>query len=131
MSAPSSSGYRSLMTAAAVLAALGWPGLLLVMSTTLPTLGPRWLFFLLWTAAVIGSSLPFLWLINRRFATTPAPPPVLLRQAIWVGLFAGLCAWLQVNRTLSLALALLLAAGLAGLEALVRLLERSAWRPGR
>lgn len=119
------------MTAAAVLAVLGWPGLLLVVSTTLPTLGPRWLFFLFWTAAVIGTALPFLWLINRRFAAAPVPAPVLLRQAIWVGLFAGLCAWLQINRTLSLALALLLAAGLAGLEALVRLLERSAWRPGR
>ena len=45
MSDSSSSDYRSLMIAAVVLAAIGWLGLLLLMNATLPTIGPRWLFF--------------------------------------------------------------------------------------
>jgi hypothetical protein len=48
-----------------------------------------------------------------------------------VGLYTGLCVWLQINRSLNLSLALLIAGGLAAFEWLVRVRERSAWRPGR
>jgi hypothetical protein len=119
------------MIAALVLAAIGWPGVLLVVSATLPTVGPRWLFFLLWMLATTGTALPFVWFLHRRFASTAAPAPVLLRQAIWVGLYASLCVWLQINRSLSLSLALLIAAGLAAFEWFLRLREHSAWRPDR
>jgi hypothetical protein len=119
------------MVAALVLAAIGWPGVLLIVTTTLPTVGPRWLFFLFLTAAVTGTVLPFVWVLHRRFAGEAVPPPVLLRQALWVGLYTGLCVWLQVNRSLSLSLALLIAGGLAAFEWLIRVRERSTWRPGR
>ncbi len=131
MSAASSPRYRSLMIAALVMAAIGWPGVALVVTTTLPTVGPRWLFFLLWTPAVTGTSLPFLWLLHRRFSRQPVPPPIMLRQGLWVGLFASLCVWLQINRSLSLPLALLIAAGLIAFEWFLRLRERSTWRPGQ
>ncbi|NIS78730.1 MAG: hypothetical protein GTO14_00520 [Anaerolineales bacterium] len=124
--------YRSLMIAAVILAAMGWLGLLLLMRFTLPTVFPRWLFFFLWVSAVSGTVLPFIWLIHRRFPPAfPAPPSTLLRQSLWIGLYASLCAWLQINRSLSLALALILAVGLVVLEALMRLLERSSWRSNR
>lgn len=126
-----SPSYRSLMVAALVLAAIGWPGVLLVVMTTLPTVGPRWLFFLFLTAAVTGTVLPFVWLLHRRFASEAAPAPVLLRQGLWAGLYTGLCVWLRVNRSLSLSLALLIAAGLTAFEWLIRVRERSTWRPGR
>lgn len=119
------------MISALVLAAIGWPGVFLVVTTTLPTVGPRWLFFLLWTAAITGTSLPFLWLLHRRFSREPVAPPVMLRQGLWAGLYASLCVWLQINRSLSLPLALLIAAGLIAFEWFLRLRERSAWRPGR
>jgi hypothetical protein len=61
----------------------------------------------------------------------PAPAAVLLRQGLWVGLYTGLCVWLQINRNLSLSLALLMAGGLVAFEWLVRVRERSTWRPGR
>lgn len=131
MSAASSPRYRSLMIAALVMAAIGWPGIALVVTTTLPTVGPRWLFFLLWTPAVTGTALPFLWLLHRRFSHQPVPPPIMLRQGLWVGLFASLCVWLQINRSLSLPLALLIAAGLIAFEWFLRLRERSTWRPGQ
>jgi len=131
MSDPGSSSYRSLMVAAAVLASAGWLGLILLLNTTLPTVGPRWLFFFLWTLAVTGTALPFVWVLHRRFDPTPVPGRVLLRQSLLVGLLAGTCMWLQINRTLTLPLVLLLAIGLGGVESLVRAVERSTWRANR
>jgi hypothetical protein len=119
------------MVAAAIMAAAGWLGLILLLSTTLPTVGPRWLFFFLWTLAVTGTALPFVWVLHRRFDASPVLGGVLLRQSLLVGLLAGTCMWLQINRTLTLPLALLLAIGLAGVEWLVRAVERSTWRAER
>ena len=117
------------MLTAIVLAAVGWYGLYLVMNNTLPTLGPRWIFFFLWVSATTGTALPFLWLLNKRFrSTAPAPPRVLLRGGIIVGLFASICLWLQLNRMLNLTLALLLGMVLFAIEWLLRLVERNSWR---
>jgi hypothetical protein len=127
----SASDYRSLMLAAAVLAAVGWLGLLLLLNTTLPTIGPRWLFFFLLTQAATGTSVPFVWFLRRRFGGQAAPPAVLLREALWVGLYASGCAWLQINRSLSLTVALFLALGLGVMEAFLLRVERSTWRPRR
>jgi hypothetical protein len=131
MSDPGSSSYRSLMVAAAVLASAGWLGLILLLNITLPTVGPRWLFFFLWTLAVTGTALPFVWVLHRRFDPSPVSGRVLLRQSLLVGLLAGTCMWLQINRTLTLPLVLLLATGLGGVESLVRAVERSTWRANR
>ena len=121
--------YKGLILAAIILAFGGWFGLFLVTGNTLPTLGPRWLFFFLWSAATTGSSIPFLWMLNRRFRSESyAPPNVLLRESLLVGLFASTSLWLQLNRMLSLTLALLLAAGLFVIEWLLRLLERNVWK---
>ncbi len=115
-----------------MLALLAWPSLFLLVTGTQPTLGPRWLFFFLVVLAVTGTALPFVWVLHRRFdGDLPAAESVLLRQALLVGLYAALSLWLQINRALSLPLALLLALGLAVMEGLLRLLERSTWRPGR
>lgn len=118
------------MIAAVVLVLIGWPGLLLLLNGTLPTVGPRWLFFFLWTVAVTGTSLPFIWVLHRRFRRErPSPTTILLRQGLLVGLYADLCIWLQINRSFSLPLALLLAAGLAVFEGLLTLFNRSSRRP--
>ena len=122
--------FRGLFATALLLIAVGWTGLYLLLATTLPTLGPRWLFFFLLTLAATGTSLPFIWLLNRRFGSgQPAGSTVQLRQALWVALFVALCAWLQINRSLTLSLGLLLGVGFILLEWFLRLLERSIWRP--
>ena len=132
MSELSSPDYRSLMIAAIILAAFGWLGLYLLLITTLPTVGPRWLFFFLWTIATTGTAIPFIWLLHRRFSSSqPARSSILLRQGLWVGLYATICIWLQINRSLTIPLALLLVTGLVAIEWFLRLLERSTWRSDR
>ena len=122
--------YRGLIATALLLIAVGWTGLYLLFATTLPTLGPRWLFFFLLTLAATGTALPFLWLLHRRFdVRQSASPTVLLRQALWAALFVALCVWLQVNRSLTLSLGVLLGVGFIVLEWFLRLLERSLWKP--
>jgi hypothetical protein len=133
VSNPSVAPYRSLLIAAGLLAVLGWAGLVLLVNASLPTIGPRWLFFTLLTTAATGTALPFIWLLHRRFDRDPVPAGVgvLLRQGVLFGLYVSLCAWLQINRSLSLGLALVIAVGLVAIEALIRLTERARWRPGR
>jgi len=66
------------------------------------------------------------------FALSSNPPPtsgVVLRQAIWVGIYLTTMAWLQIGRVLSLALAVLLALGFVLIEWLLRLREKSQWNP--
>lgn len=124
--------YRGLLPTALLLISFGWTGLYLLMATTLPTVGPRWLFFFLLTIAVTGTALPFIWLLHRRFAADhPAPSPVLVRQALWAALLVALLVWLQINRALTLSLGILIGIGFIVLEWFLRLLERSVWRPDR
>lgn len=125
----SGSQSRGLFATALLLLATGWTGLYLLVATTLPTVGPRWLFFFLLTIAVTGTALPFVWLLHKRFGS--APSSVLLRQALWVALYVSLGVWLQINRALTLSLALLLGVGFILVEWFLRLLERSVWRPNR
>lgn len=125
----SGSQSRGLFATALLLIAVGWTGLYLLLATSMPTVGPRWLFFFLLTVAVTGTALPFVWLLHKRFGA--APSTVLLRQALWVALYVSLLAWLQINRSLTLSLGLLLGVGFILLEWFLRLLERSVWRPER
>lgn len=124
--------YRGLMLAALFLICGGWLGLYFVMVNTLPTLGPRWLYYVLWTSTATGTALPFLWLLNKRFRSqAPAPPKVLLREGLFFGLWAAICLWLRLNLMLNLTLALLIGIGILTIEWLLRLIERSTWKPGR
>jgi len=52
-----------------------------------------------------------------------------VRQAIWVGIYFPTLLWLRIPRVVTLPLALLLAAGLILIEFLLRLRERSQWKP--
>ncbi len=111
------------------MAIAGWLGLLLLLNTTLPTVGPRWLFFFLLALAATGTALPFIWLLHRRFSPeTKAPSSTLLRQALLLTLFVELCTWLQINRSLTLPLAILLALGMIVLGLVLRIFDLGAWR---
>lgn len=113
-----------------ILLILGWGGLFFLFQRTMPTVGPRWLFFFLWVLALTGTALPGVAFLNRRFPTVPpATPGIIIREAIWVGLYGATLAWLQLGRVLNLALGVLLASGFIAIEILVRLRERSQWEP--
>jgi len=115
-----------------LLTVLGYGGLLILVFYTVPTVGPRWMFFFLAFMALSGTALPFTAFLNRRFPSKPpATTGVVLRQAIWVGIYGTTLAWLQIGRVLTAALALLLFIGLGLVEFLLRLSERSQWKPDK
>jgi hypothetical protein len=76
-------------------------------------------------ASVTGLSLPLVFYLNRRFGAAFPSFWVVLRQAMWVGLWVAFCIWLQMNRTLGLAVALLVAAVLVMFEFLIQVRTRA------
>lgn len=127
MSSPS---VRSTLPAALILALIGWGGLMYLLLFTLPTLWPRWLFFFLTVLAITGIFLPIAAFLNLRFSTQPpAGQETILREAALVGIYFATLAWLQLGRVLNLPLIFLLAFGLALIEFLIRLREKSRWEP--
>jgi hypothetical protein len=121
---------RAYLIPAFLMAILGWGGLALLVYFTLPFVWPRWGFFALWALALTGTALPFTYLINRRFPSDPpAEPNVIVRQALWVGVYGATLAWLQLGRLVSLYVWMGLAGGLIVVEYLIRLREKSRWKP--
>lgn len=120
--------YRPVLLAAVLLAAAGWSGLYLLLTQTLPTVLPRWVFFFLLILASSGTALPFLWLLHRRFDTTPFSPGLLHRQSLEFSLVITILTWLQINRTFSLTLALVISVGMILLESLLQRLRRNPRR---
>ena len=130
MNSQSSPPVRTFIPAAIILALIGWGGLYALLTFTIPTVGPRWLFFFLSVLALTGTSLPVIAFLNQRFPTDPpVPSGVVVREAIWIGVYFPTLAWLQLGRVLTPALILLLALGLIAIEILLRLRERSQWKP--
>jgi heme/copper-type cytochrome/quinol oxidase subunit 4 len=118
------------LPAAFILAIVGWGGLAFLVIFTLPTVGPRWLFFFTSVLAISGSILPLIAFLHIRFPSKPpVTPTVVIRQAILAGIYFPTLAWLQIGRVLTSGLATILAAGLVILELLLRLRERSQWKP--
>ena len=108
---------------------IGWGGLAALIISTLPTVGPRWLFFFLCVLAITGTMMPITAFLNRRFPSTPPPTTiVVVRQALWFAVYVSTLIWLQMGRVLNPALAVLLALGLGLIEFLLRLSEKSQWK---
>ncbi len=122
--------FLSILPTTLILVLIGWGGLAALVIFTLPTLGPRWLFFFLAVLAVTGTLMPLVFFLNRRFPTRPpAEQMVIVRQALWFGLYAGTLIWLQLGRMLSLTVAGILAVALILIESLIRMREVSRWKP--
>ena len=104
----------------------GLGGLAVVLINTVPTLGPRWLFYFFLFLLLAGCSLPVTDFLNRRFPSKPrASASVVIRQAVWFGLYGCMLAWLQFGRVLNSGLVLFLAIGLVTVEMIIRMNERS------
>ncbi len=130
MDVRSSPPVRAFVPAAVILALVGWGGLVALIIYTSPTVGPRWLFYFLAVLALTGTVLPVIAFLNLRFPSTPPPTrAVVLRQAIWIGVYGATLAWLQIGRVLTPSLAFLLAVGFVLIEWLLRLREKSQWNP--
>ncbi len=130
METPKTPPFLPVLLTSLLLTLVGAGGLLALFYYTLPSLGPRWLFFFLITVAFSGLMLPVTHFLNRRFPSTPpADAAVVIRQAIWFGVFASLLTWLQLGRVLNVPVIIFIALALAAIEFLLRLRERSRWKP--
>lgn len=126
----STTTFKDYLTAFLFLFLTGWIGLVIVIFVTLPTLGPRWLFFFLGVVALTGTAIPITYFLNKRFPSTPpAEKYIIIRQAIWFGVYGSSLAWLQMGQVLNTSLALILAGAFIVIELLLRLWERSHWKP--
>lgn len=124
----SSRSLLSLYIAAGVLALVGWVGVLALIFYTVPIVEARWMFFLLATALLTGTSVPFIRYLNRRFERRNPTSAVLLRRALWIGVLGVTMAWLQIGRSLSWGSGLLLAGVFIGIEWLLEMRDRSRYR---
>ena len=122
--------FHVFLLPAILMASVGWIGLLILTQITIPTVGPRWLFFFFLVLALTGSALPLAAFLNQRFVSSPpASGLVVVREALWLGIYGATIAWLQIGRVLTPTMILLLLVGLILIESLLRMNERSQWKP--
>ena len=109
---------------------IGWGGLYYLITQTLPYVWPRWGFFVLILMAVTGIALPIVYFFHRRFpGEKPVEANVIVRQALWFGIYAATLAWLQFGRLVTVYVVVGLAAGLFAIEYFIRLREKAHWKP--
>jgi hypothetical protein len=111
---------------------VGWGGLalLIFVFSVPPLVWARWGFFALWFVALSGTALPIAYFLNMRFPSDPgAEPHVIVRQALWFGVFGATLAWLQLGHLATLWMWVGLGGGLAAIEYVIRSRERSHWTP--
>jgi len=122
--------HRELVTASVLMGLAGWAFIAVLVFLATPTLGPRWAFFFALFIALVGTSLPLMWYLNRRFSPDPFPSPgVLWREAVEVGIWGLFLIWLRVGRLLTPFTAWTLTGAFFAVELLLRLYERSRWAP--
>lgn len=108
----------------------GGAGLFYTITETVPQIGPRWLFFFCLVIAVAGLMTMPIFFLHKRFPSTPAVDALpILREALFVGIFVASLVWLQIGRMFSPSLGLILAIAFVLAEFVIRLWERSTWKP--
>jgi hypothetical protein len=124
------SSFRPYIAATFILLLIGWGGAALAVFTLTPTVWARWLLFFGGTLGLTGLALPATWFLNLRFPSDPpVGAPVIMRQAIWVGVYGALLTWLQQERLVTIWTGLGLAAGLIAIEYFIRMRENARWQP--
>jgi hypothetical protein len=122
--------FRPYIASTISLFIFGWGCALMAVFSLTPTVWARWLLFFGGTLGLTSLALPATWFLNLRFMSEPpAGPHVIVRQAVWVGVYGALLAWLQQERLVTLWTGLGLAAGLIAVEYLIRMRENTRWQP--
>ncbi len=122
------SPFSKILITALILAFIGLSGLAVIIFFTEPTLGPRWLGYFFLTLLASGLVLPFVHIFQRRIAKQPVADSVLIREAIWFGIYVDLVAWLQLGRVLNGLIFIFLAGGFIVLEVLLRMSETALFK---
>lgn len=122
--------FRSIAISSLLLMLVGWGGLFYLITQTLPYVWPRWGFFVLSLMAITGTALPVVYFLHRRFpGEQPVEGNVIVRQALWFGVYGATLAWLQLGRLVTVYVIVGLAAGFIAIEYLIRLREKAHWKP--
>jgi len=122
--------FRSYLFSTFALLLIGWGGIAALFYYSLPFVWARWGFFALGIMALTGTALPVVYFFHRRFPDDPpAASNVIVRQALWVGVYASTLAWLQLGRLVTLYVILGLAGGLIAIEYFIRLREKASRTP--
>ncbi len=122
--------FRSYLASTIILIFFGLGLVALELFGFKPTVWARWLFFFGCDLGLTGLALPAAWFLNIRFPSKPPVEPyVVVRQAMWVGVYGATLLWLQKDRLVTFWMAAGLALGLAAIEYLIRMRERSRWKP--
>jgi len=122
--------FRSYLLSTLALILIGWGGIAALFYYSLPFVWARWGFFALGIMALTGTALPVVYFFHRRFPDDPpAASNVIVRQALWVGVYASTLAWLQLGRLVTLYVILSLAGGLIAIEYFIRLREKASRTP--
>lgn len=118
--------FRQYLLSTLALILIGWGGLALLLIYSVPFVWARWGFYVFGIMALTGTTLPVVYFLHRRFPTNPqAEPNVIVRQAMWVGVYGATLAWLQLGRLVTLYVILGLAGGLIATEYFIRLREKA------
>ena len=124
------SSFLPYLASAISLIVLGWGAAAIAIFVLTPTVWARWLLFFGGTLGLTGLALPVTWYLNLRFPSEPpAGSHVIVRQAIWVGVYGVVLAWLQQVRLVTIWTGLGLAVGLTTIEFLARMREKARWQP--
>jgi hypothetical protein len=122
--------FRNYLLSTLALMLIGWGGIAALLYFSLPLVWARWGFFVFGIMALTGTALPVVYFFHRRFPSQPpAEPNVIVRQALWVGVYASTLAWLQLGRLVTLYIILGLAGGLIAIEYFIRVREKANRTP--
>jgi hypothetical protein len=116
--------FQPYLSSTIALIVIGWGGLVTLLYFSLPFVWSRWGFFVFIVMAVTGMTLPIVYFFHKRFpGKQPVGSNVILRQAIWAGIYIASLAWLQLGRLVTLYVILGLAGGIIAAEYFIRIRE--------
>lgn len=122
--------FRMYLSSMVTLLVIGWGGLIVILYLSLPFVWSRWAFFVFIVMAITGVALPIVYFFHKRFpGKQPVGSNVILRQAIWAGIYFATLAWLQLGRLVTLYVILGLAGGIIAAEYFIRIREMANRRP--
>jgi len=122
--------FQAYLPSTFTLTIIGWGGLAAIFYLSPPLVWARWGFYVFGIMALTGISLPVVYFLHLRFpGDAPAESKVLIRQALWVGIYGATLAWLQLGRLVSLYVIMGLAGGLIAAEYFIRIREKANRRP--
>lgn len=122
--------FKAFGIPALTLIIIGFGGLSIIVTQTLPIVPARWAFFVFMFMGLTGLALPIVYFLHKRFPSQPpAESNIIMRQATWVGVYGATLAWLQLGRLVTLNVLLVLAGGLIAVEYFIRFREKSTRRP--